>query len=215
MHDRAAREEQDDDSLLSIDADAKETQKLVEDLEFRRMFSNPMDPCNCFIDIQAGAGGTEAQDWASMILRQYLRYCERKGFNTTILEQSDGEIAGIKTATIKVEGDYAYGYLRTETGVHRLVRKSPFDSANGRHTSFCSLFVYPGVDDSIEIDITKLNIAQSILIRDMKHPKLRFLDPENSVIVAVKTARAVIVAEEEESTEEEGSTDAPAEPAEN
>ena len=153
-----AREEQDDDSLISIEHDAKELQKLVEDLEFRRMFSNPMDHCNCFVDIQAGAGGTEAQDWASMILRQYLRYCERKGFKPEIMEQSDGDVAGIKTATIKVEGDYAYGFLRTETGVHRLVRKSPFDSAGGRHTSFCSLFVYPEVDDSIDIDINPADV---------------------------------------------------------
>ena len=153
-----AKEEQDDDTLKAVDDDTLELLDQIEKLEFRRMFSNPMDPCNCFIDIQAGAGGTEAQDWASMILRQYLRYCERKGFNATILEQSDGEVAGIKTATIKVEGDYAYGYLRTETGVHRLVRKSPFDSSNGRHTSFCSLFVYPEVDDSIEIDINPADV---------------------------------------------------------
>ncbi len=153
-----AREEQDDDTLEAICADADAISKIIEAMEFRRMFNNPMDPNNCFIDIQAGAGGTEAQDWASMILRQYLRYCERKGFKVDILEQSDGEIAGIKTATLKVEGDYAYGYLRTETGVHRLVRKSPFDSANGRHTSFCSLFVYPEVDDSIEIDVNPADI---------------------------------------------------------
>jgi peptide chain release factor 2 len=127
-------------------------------MEFRRMFSNPMDHANCFIDIQAGAGGTEAQDWASMLLRQYLRYCERKGFKAEILEQSDGEVAGIKTATIKVEGEYAYGHLRTETGVHRLVRKSPFDSANGRHTSFTSLFVYPEVDESFEIEINPADV---------------------------------------------------------
>jgi len=153
-----AREEQDDDTLEAIEADAQTLKKMVEDMEFRRMFNNPMDPNNCFIDIQAGAGGTEAQDWASMLLRQYLRYCERKGFKAEILEQSDGEVAGIKTATIKVEGDYAYGFLRTETGVHRLVRKSPFDSANGRHTSFSSLFVYPEVDDSIEIDINPADV---------------------------------------------------------
>jgi peptide chain release factor 2 len=153
-----AREEQDDDTLVAIEQDVEELKKLVEDMEFRRMFSNPMDPNNCFIDIQAGAGGTEAQDWASMLLRQYLRYCERKGFKAEILEQSDGEVAGIKTATIKVEGDYAYGFLRTETGVHRLVRKSPFDSANGRHTSFSSLFVYPEVDDSIDIEINPADV---------------------------------------------------------
>jgi peptide chain release factor 2 len=153
-----AREENDDDTLIAVEADAAELQQQVEGLEFRRMFSNPLDKNNCFIDIQAGAGGTEAQDWASMLLRQYLRYCERKGFKTEILEQSDGEVAGIKTATLKVEGDYAYGFLRTETGVHRLVRKSPFDSAGGRHTSFSSLFVYPEVDDSIEIDVNPADV---------------------------------------------------------
>jgi len=153
-----ARDENDEDTLVAIEQDAHALEKLVEDMEFRRMFSNPMDANNCFIDIQAGAGGTEAQDWASMLLRQYLRYCERKGFKTEILEQSDGEVAGIKTATIKVEGDHAYGYLRTETGVHRLVRKSPFDSSNGRHTSFSSLFVYPEVDDSIEIDVNPADV---------------------------------------------------------
>ena len=153
-----AREEQDEDTLVAIEADADDLKKQVEGMEFRRMFNNPMDPNNCFIDIQAGAGGTEAQDWASMLLRQYLRYCERKGFKVEILEQSDGEVAGIKTATLKVEGEYAYGFLRTETGVHRLVRKSPFDSANGRHTSFSSLFVYPEVDDSIEIDINPADV---------------------------------------------------------
>lgn len=153
-----AREEQDEDTIEAVEADTEELRKLVEGMEFRRMFSNPMDPNNCFIDIQAGAGGTEAQDWASMLLRQYLRYCERKGFKVEILEQSDGEIAGIKTATLKVEGEYAYGFLRTETGVHRLVRKSPFDSANGRHTSFSSLFVYPEVDDSIDIDVNPADV---------------------------------------------------------
>ncbi|STR27693.1 Peptide chain release factor 2 [Janthinobacterium lividum] len=153
-----AREEGDDDTLEAIEQDVQEIRKVIESMEFRRMFNNPMDPNNCFIDIQAGAGGTEAQDWASMLLRQYLRYCERKGFKVEILEQSDGEVAGIKTATLKVEGDHAYGFLRTETGVHRLVRKSPFDSANGRHTSFTSLFVYPEVDDSIEIDVNPADI---------------------------------------------------------
>ena len=153
-----AREENDTDTLLAVEADAHDLQKQVEAMEFRRMFSNPLDKNNCFIDIQAGAGGTEAQDWASMLLRQYLRYCERKGFKTEILEQSDGEVAGIKTATLKVEGDHAYGFLRTETGVHRLVRKSPFDSANGRHTSFSSLFVYPEVDDSIDIDVNPADV---------------------------------------------------------
>ncbi|OGS89546.1 MAG: peptide chain release factor 2 [Gallionellales bacterium GWA2_59_43] len=153
-----AREENDEDSLLSIADDVKDIEKRVAELEFRRMFSNPADPNNCFIDIQAGAGGTEACDWASMLLRQYLRYCERKGFKVEVLEQTDGDVAGIRSASIKVEGEYAYGLLRTETGVHRLVRKSPFDSSGGRHTSFASLFVYPEVDDSIEIDINPADL---------------------------------------------------------
>jgi peptide chain release factor 2 len=130
----------------------------VEDLEFRRMFSNPADPNPCFVEIQAGAGGTEAQDWAAMLLRQYLRYCERKGFDTEVLEESPGDVAGIKGATIRVDGDYAYGYLRTEAGIHRLVRKSPFDSSGGRHTSFASVFVYPKVDDSIAVDINPADL---------------------------------------------------------
>ncbi len=153
-----AREESDEETLVAIEADVQELGSKVEGMEFRRMFSNPLDPNNCFIDIQAGAGGTEAQDWASMLLRQYLRYCERKDFKVEIMEQSDGDVAGIKTATLKVEGDYAYGFLRTETGVHRLVRKSPFDSSNGRHTSFSSVFVYPEVDDSIEVDINPADV---------------------------------------------------------
>jgi peptide chain release factor 2 len=146
------------DDLAAIEADANKLRETVEALEFRRMFSNPADPLNCFVDIQAGAGGTEANDWAGMLLRQYLKYCERKGFKATMEDETPGEIAGIKNATIKVEGDYAFGHLRTETGVHRLVRKSPFDSAGGRHTSFASLFVYPEVDDSIEIDINPSDV---------------------------------------------------------
>jgi peptide chain release factor 2 len=122
------------------------------------MFNNPADPLNCFLDIQAGAGGTEACDWASMLLRQYLRYCERKEFKVEVLEESEGDVAGIKSATLKIEGDYAFGHLRTETGVHRLVRKSPFDSSGGRHTSFASVFVYPEVDDSIEIEINPADV---------------------------------------------------------
>ena len=153
-----AAEEADEETLLSLEDDEKNLEKIVADLEFRRMFSNPMDPCNCFIDIQAGAGGTEACDWASMLLRQYLRYCERKGFKAEVLEESDGDVAGIKSASIKVDGDYAYGFLRSETGVHRLVRKSPFDSTGGRHTSFASLFVYPEVDESIEIEVNPADI---------------------------------------------------------
>lgn len=153
-----ASSDHDDATLEAIEEDAQRYAKIIEGFEFRRMFNNPADPLNCFIDIQAGAGGTEAQDWASMLLRQYLRYCERKGFKADVLEESDGDVAGIKSATIKVEGEYAFGFLRTESGVHRLVRKSPFDSANGRHTSFASLYVYPEVDDSIDIEINPADL---------------------------------------------------------
>jgi len=150
--------ENDDDSLHSIAADIEQTEKIVTEMEFRRMFSGEMDQANCFLDIQAGSGGTEAQDWGSMLLRMYIRYAERKGFQVEILEQSDGEVAGIKGAALKISGEYAYGHLRTETGVHRLVRKSPFDSGNRRHTSFSSVFVYPEVDDSIQIDINPADL---------------------------------------------------------
>jgi peptide chain release factor 2 len=153
-----SKEEGDEASLLTIEAEGAKLAKMVEELEFRRMFSNQADPLNCFVDIQAGAGGTEACDWASMLLRQYLKYAERKGFKATVEEETPGDTAGIKSATIKVEGDYAYGLLRTETGVHRLVRKSPFDSSGGRHTSFASLFVYPEIDDSIEININPADV---------------------------------------------------------
>ncbi|MHB9118022.1 MAG: peptide chain release factor 2 [Burkholderiales bacterium] len=152
------REEGDDATLESVRDDADAMDKTVAEIEFRRMFSHPLDPNNCFIDIQAGSGGTEAQDWASMLLRMYVRYCERHDFKVEIMEESDGEVAGLKSATIKVSGDYAFGYLRTETGVHRLVRKSPFDSGNRRHTSFSSVFVYPEVDDSIEVDINPADL---------------------------------------------------------
>ncbi|MFO7541699.1 MAG: peptide chain release factor 2 [Thiobacillus sp.] len=153
-----AREENDDETLAAVQADIETIGQDVSRLEFRRMFNNPADPNNCFIDIQAGAGGTEACDWASMLLRQYLKYAERKGFKAELLEESEGDVAGIKSASIKIEGDYAYGTLRTETGVHRLVRKSPFDSSGGRHTSFASVFVYPEVDDSIEVDINPADL---------------------------------------------------------
>ena len=153
-----ASEDDDDATLQAIEADIDAIGEQLEELEFRRMFSNPADPMNCFMDIQAGAGGTEAQDWASMLLRQYLRYCEHKDFKTEVLEESEGEVAGLKSATIKVSGEYAYGHLRTETGVHRLVRKSPFDSSNGRHTSFASVFVYPEVDDSIEVEVNPADL---------------------------------------------------------
>ena len=153
-----SREEGDEAALQAIADDVQRLQDTVEQLEFRRMFNQPADPSNCFIDIQAGAGGTEAQDWASMLLRQYLKYAERKGFKTDLEDETPGETAGIKSATIKVEGEYAFGLLRTETGVHRLVRKSPFDSAGGRHTSFASIFVYPEIDDSIEININPADV---------------------------------------------------------
>jgi len=152
------REEADEDTLVACENDAAGLAKRVDEMEFRRMFSQPADPNNCFIDIQSGAGGTEACDWASMLLRQYLRYCERKGFKTEILEESAGDVAGIKSASLKVEGEYAYGFLRTETGIHRLVRKSPFDSSGGRHTSFSSVFVSPEIDDSFEVDINPADI---------------------------------------------------------
>ncbi len=153
-----AKAENDEESLLATASDIQDIEKRVAAMEFRRMFSHAMDPNSCFIDIQAGSGGTEAQDWASILLRMYLRYAERKGFQVEILEQSDGEVAGIKGASIKIIGEYAYGHLRTEVGVHRLVRKSPFDSGNRRHTSFSSVFVYPEVDDSIEIDINPADL---------------------------------------------------------
>ncbi len=153
-----AREENDDDTLNAVSADIDSIEKQVAAMEFRRMFNNPLDPNPCFIEIQSGAGGTEAQDWASMLLRMYIRYGERKGFTVEVLEESEGDVAGIKSATLRYTGDYCYGMLRTETGVHRLVRKSPFDSNARRHTSFCSVFVYPEVDDSIEIDINPADV---------------------------------------------------------
>jgi peptide chain release factor 2 len=153
-----ARVEGDDATLSALQAEVAKLEATVADLEFRRMFANPMDPGNAFVDIQAGSGGTEAQDWAAMLLRMYLRYAERKGYKVDVLEESPGEVAGIKSASIKVDGDYAYGFLRTETGVHRLVRKSPFDANARRHTSFASVFVYPEVDDSIEVDINPADL---------------------------------------------------------
>lgn len=154
---------------LAVEADDEETfneavaelntleEKLAQ-LEFRRMFSGEYDSADCYLDIQAGSGGTEAQDWASMLLRMYLRWAEARGFKTEVIEESEGEVAGIKSATIKISGEYAYGWLRTETGVHRLVRKSPFDSGGRRHTSFSSAFVYPEVDDDIDIDINPADL---------------------------------------------------------
>jgi peptide chain release factor 2 len=153
-----AREEDDDATLNALRDDAAALERKVGELEFRRMFHHPMDPNPCFLDIQAGSGGTEAQDWAQMLLRMYTRYCERKGYAVEVLEVSEGDVAGIKSAALKVDGDYAYGYLRTETGVHRLVRKSPFDSNARRHTSFASVFVYPEVDESIVVEINPADL---------------------------------------------------------
>ena len=153
-----ARAEDDEATLHAIAADAADMEKLVAGMEFRRMFSNPMDPSNCFLDIQSGSGGTEAQDWAAMLERMYLKFCDRRGFQVEILEESPGDVAGLKSAALKVTGDYAFGTLRTESGVHRLVRKSPFDSNARRHTSFASVFVYPEVDDTIEIAINPADL---------------------------------------------------------
>jgi len=153
-----SKEEGDIAGLETLEAECIKLSETIEGLEFRRMFNQPADPSPCFLDLQAGAGGTEACDWASMLLRQYLKYAERKGFKATVEDETHGDVAGIKSATIKVEGEYAFGLLRTETGVHRLVRKSPFDSSGGRHTSFASVFVYPEVDDSIEIDINPADV---------------------------------------------------------
>jgi peptide chain release factor 2 len=153
-----AVEEGDADTVDAVAADVDGFDSRVSELEFRRMFSGEMDEANAFVDIQAGSGGTEAQDWAEMLLRMYLRWGEQHGFKTELMEVSPGEVAGIKSATIRFEGDYAFGWLRTETGVHRLVRKSPFDSGNRRHTSFSSVFVSPEIDDSIEIEINPADV---------------------------------------------------------
>ena len=148
-----AREEGDQETVDAVAADVAEAETELEALEFRRMFSGEMDAANAFLDIQAGSGGTEAQDWAEMLLRMYLRWAERRGFEAEIIEVTAGQEAGIKSATIRVGGEYAFGWLRTETGVHRLVRKSPFDSGGRRHTSFAAVFVSPEIDDSVEIEI--------------------------------------------------------------
>lgn len=153
-----AAAEDDEATVAEIEADITGMIRLLEKLEFRRMFSGEMDDANAYLDIQAGSGGTEAQDWAEMMLRMYLRWGEDKGFNGELIEVSGGDVAGIKSATVRFEGEYAFGWLRTETGVHRLVRKSPFDSGNRRHTSFASVFVSPEIDDDIEIDINPADL---------------------------------------------------------
>lgn len=152
-------EESQDETLMGeVDREIAALEKLLHALEFRRMFAGPMDPASAFLDIQSGSGGTEAQDWAEMLLRMYLRFCEDQGFKVEILECSAGEVAGIKSATLHVQGNYAFGWLRTETGVHRLVRKSPFDSGNRRHTSFAAVFVSPEIDDEVEISINPADL---------------------------------------------------------
>ena len=153
-----AAEENDEETIEAVEQDLDQLQQQLEKLEFQRMFSGEMDANNAYLDIQAGSGGTEAQDWAEMLLRMYLRWGERRGFKTELIEVSPGDVAGIKSATIHFVGDYAFGWLRTETGVHRLVRKSPFDSGNRRHTSFASVFVSPEVSDDIEIEINPADL---------------------------------------------------------
>ncbi|SBS32464.1 Peptide chain release factor 2 [Marinomonas aquimarina] len=153
-----AVEENDEDSVEAVQLELEELEKQLGELEFRRMFSGEMDPNCAFLDIQSGSGGTEAQDWANILLRMYLRWGEDKGFKVELVEVSAGEVAGIKSATVRFEGEYAYGWLRTETGVHRLVRKSPFDSGNRRHTSFASVFVSPEIDDNVDIDINPADL---------------------------------------------------------
>ncbi len=153
-----AAEEEDESAVADIVTELARLQVSLEKLEFRRMFSGEMDPNNCYLDIQAGSGGTEAQDWANMLLRMYLRWCDQRGFETEIVELSAGEVAGIKSATVFIKGEYAFGWLRTEIGVHRLVRKSPYDSGNRRHTSFSAVFVSPEIDDDIEIDINPADL---------------------------------------------------------
>ncbi len=157
-----AEAEDDPGTIESVNADVQAVEKRVADLEFRRMFSGEMDISPAYLDIQAGSGGTEAQDWAHMLLRMYLRWAERRGFETELTEYSEGEVAGIKSATIRFNGTYAFGWLRTETGVHRLVRKSPFDSGNRRHTSFASVFVYPEIEENVEVDINPADLRVDV-----------------------------------------------------
>ena len=153
-----AIEAEDEETFNEATAEAEEMEARLAKLEFRRMFSGENDAADCYVDLQAGSGGTEAQDWTEMLLRMYLRWAESKGFKTELIEVSDGDVAGLKSATVKISGEYAFGWLRTETGVHRLVRKSPFDSNNRRHTSFSSAFVYPEIDDNIAIDINPADL---------------------------------------------------------
>jgi len=157
-----AAEEGDESTIDALQSDLADCERELQTLEFRRMFSGEMDAANAFMDIQAGAGGTEAQDWANILLRMYLRWGERHGFNTEIIELSEGDEAGIKSATVKFEGEYAFGWLRTEIGIHRLVRKSPFDSGNRRHTSFASVFISPEVDDDVDVDVNPADLRVDV-----------------------------------------------------